>query len=530
MHLSARAATLAAVSALALSAATANAQQNNANLTFAVGAAPTSLDPHFHQLSPNTAVAQMLFSSLVQTDANARVQPGLAESWRAVDANTWEFKLRQGVKFHNGSDFTAEDVAFSFTRSANVPNSPSSYAIYTRSMKNVEIVDPYTIRITTDGPYPLMPLDMTQLMIIDKQTNEGLNTEDYNSGKGAIGTGPFRLVSHRMGDRTELERNPNYWGPAPAWSRVSYRYITNDSARTAALLAGDVDIIDQVPTSDIEKLRKDARVALSEITGLRLIYLHFDHLRADSSPFITDNDGKPLARNPLKDERVRRALSIAIDRTAITQRIMEGSANPTGQFLSQGAFGYVPGLDAPKVDIEQAKKLLADAGYPGGFRITLHGPNDRYPNDARIIQAIGQMWTRIGVRTAVEGLPWATYAQRGSRQDFSVSLWGWGISTGEGSNPLRNLVATWDAKLGYGASNRGRYSNPQVDALIGQLVKELDDGKREALIQEATRVVFNDTGIAPIHIQKNIWAMRRGFSHIPRADELSRAQDVSPAR
>jgi len=530
MHMSVRAAALAAVSALALSAATAQAQQSSANLTFAVGAAPTSLDPHFHQLSPNTAVAQMLFSSLVQTDANARSEPGLAESWKAIDANTWEFKLRQGVKFHNGSDFTAEDVAFTFTRSASVPNSPSSYAIYTRSMKNVEIVDPYTIRITTDGPYPLMPLDMASLMIIDKQTNEGLNTEDYNSGKAAIGTGPYRLVSNRMGDRTELERAPNYWGPAPAWQKVSYRYITNDSARTAALLAGDVDIIDQVPTSDIEKLRKDARLRLSEITSLRLIYLHFDHLRADASPFITDNDGKPLPHNPLKDERVRRALSIAIDRNAITSRIMEGSANPTGQFLSQGAFGYVPGLDAPKVDIEQAKRLLTEAGYPNGFRITLHGPNDRYPNDARIIQAIGQMWTRVGVRTAVEGLPWASYAQRGARQDFSASLWGWGISTGEGSNPLRNLVATWDAKLGYGASNRGRYSNPQVDALIGQLVKELDDGKREALIQQATKIVFNETGVVPLHIQKNIWAMRRGFNHIARADELSRAQDVSPAQ
>jgi peptide/nickel transport system substrate-binding protein len=520
-----RAACLAAASAFALWSGAAAAQ----NLTFAVGASPTSLDPHFHQLSPNTAVAQMLFNALVETDATARIRPGLAESWKPIDENTWEFKLRQGVKFHNGSDFTAEDVAFTFTRSATVPNSPSSYAIYTRPFTGVQIVDPYTIRITTNGPYPLMPIDMAQLMVIDKQTGEGMATEDYNSGKAAVGTGPFRLVSHRMGDRTEFVRNDAYWGDRPGWEKVSYRYITNDSARTAALLAGDVDIIDQVPTSDIEKLRRDTRLRLSEITGLRLIYLHFDHLRAENSPFITDNDGKPLARNPLKDPRVRQALSIAIDRPAITGRIMENSANPTGQFLSEGAFGYVPGLEPPKTDAEAAKKLLAEAGFPNGFRITLHGPNDRYPNDARIIQAIGQMWTRIGVRTAVEGMPWATYAVRGSKQDFSASLWGWGISSGEGSNPLRNLVATWDTRLGYGASNRGRYSNPQVDGLIAQLVRELDDGKREALIQQATRTVFADTGIVPIHIQKNIWAMRRSLNHTARADELSRAQDVAPA-
>jgi len=344
----------------------------------------------------------------------------------------------------------------------------------------------------------------------------------------AIGTGPFRMVSHRNGDRIEFERNDTYWGTRPHWQRVNYRMITNDAARTAALLAGDVDVIDQVPTSDLAKLRTDPRVALSEVTGLRLIFLGFDHSRAEASPFVTDNEGRPIAQNPLKDPRVRRALSLAIDRHAITERVMEGAAIPSGQFLPEGAFGFVPGLAAPRADMDQARRLLAEAGYPQGFRITLHGPNDRYPNDSRIIQAIGQMWTRAGVRTAVEALPWTTFIGRASRAEFSTFLVGWGTSSGEASNPLRNLVATPDREKGYGASNRGRYSNPAMDRVLDEAMRELDDAKREALLQRATSMAFEDVGIAPLHIQRNIWAARRGFAYDARADELTRAQDVRP--
>jgi peptide/nickel transport system substrate-binding protein len=498
-------------------------------LTMGVGAPVTSLDPHYHQLSPNTAVAQMIFSGLTGTDGNARVVAELAESWRAVDETTWEFKLRKGVRFHNGSEFTAEDVAFTFSRVPNVPNSPSSYAIYTRPIRQVEIVDSHTIRLRTAVPYPLMPTDLANVMILDRETHASATTEGFNAGPMAVGTGPFRMASHRNGDRIEFERNDAYWGNRPHWQRVNYRMITNDAARTAALLAGDVEIIDQVPTSDLAKLRADQRLALSEITGLRLIFLAFDHSRTDASPYVTDNEGKPIPRNPLKDARVRRALSMAIDRAAIVDRVMEGSAIPSGQFLPEGSFGYVPGLTPPRGDTEAAKRLLAEAGFPQGFRLTLHGPNDRYPNDSRIIQAIGQMWTRAGVRTAVEAQPWTTFIGRASRAELSSFLVGWGTSSGEASNPLRNLVATPDRDKGYGASNRGRYSNPEVDRLLEAGMRELDDAKREALLQQATRVAFEDVGILPLHIQKNTWAMRRGLAHDARADELTRAQDVRPA-
>ena len=498
------------------------------NLTMAVGAPVTSLDPHYHQLSPNNAAASMIYSRLVESDNMARNIPGLAESWTAVEPTVWEFKLRPGVRFHNGREFTADDVAFTLARIPNVPNSPASFTLFVRPITRVEIVDPLTIRFHTATPYPLLPMDLSNIFILDRETHEGATTERFNSGELAIGTGPFRMVRHANGDRIELERNDQYWGERPAYARVTYRMITNDSARTAALLAGDVDVIDQVPTADLARLRRDNRVTLSEVTGLRLIYLSLDHMREDGSPFITDNDGRPLPRNPLKDLRVRRALSMAIDRPAIVERVMEGSATATGQFLAEGIHSHIPGYPVPRFDADGARRLLAEAGYPNGFRITLHGPNDRYPNDARIIQAIGQMWTRAGVRTAVEAQTWATFVGRAGRQEFSAFLLGWGMNP-DGSHPLRNLIACFNRDTGLGASNRGRYCNPQLDAGLEASSRNLDPASREQQLIALERTALDDVAVIPLHIQTNVWAARRGFTVTPRADELTRAQDVRPA-
>jgi peptide/nickel transport system substrate-binding protein len=447
-----------------------------------------------------------------------------------VEPNVWEFKLRPNVRFHNGNPFTAEDVAFTLRRLPNVPNSPSSFAAYSRPIQAIEIVDPLTIRFRTAAPHPLMPLDMTNVRILDQETHQNATTEDFNAGRAAIGTGPYRVVSHRSGDRIEFERNDNYWGDRAPFQRVIYRMITNDAARTAALLAGDVEFIDQVPTSDLAKLRQDNRIALSEVVGLRLIFLGLDHLRQanENSPFITDNDGKPLGKNPLQDVRVRRALSIAIDRRAIVDRVMEGAAVPAGQFLPEGVYTHVPDVTPPAFDADAARRLLAEAGYPQGFRIQLNGPNDRYVNDARIIQAVGQMWTRIGVRTTVEAQPWTTFVGRAGRADFSAHLIGWG-SNPDGSHPLRNILATQTREKGWGSSNRGRYSNPRVDGLLDQSLVELDEAKRVQLVIEAQRIAAEDVAVIPLHIQTNIWAMRRHLAHDARNDELTRAQDVRPA-
>jgi peptide/nickel transport system substrate-binding protein len=518
---------LGALSVAATAPGPAAAQTAAPTLNMAVGAPVTSLDPHFHQLSPNNAVAAMIFDRLINTDGQARMQPGLAESWTAIAPDVWEFKLRRGVRFHNGNEFTAEDVVFTFQRVPNVPNSPSSFAAFVRPIRNVEVVDSHTLRITTNGPYPLLPQDMTNLYILDRETHQGVTTEDFNAGRAAIGTGPYRMVSHRMGDRIEFERNEQYFGERPAFGRVNYRMITNDSARTAALLAGDVEFIDQVPTADLARLRQDQRLAMSEVTGLRLIYLAFDHHRDDASPFVTDAEGRPIPRNPLRDLRVRRALSMAIDRQAIVDRVMEGAGTPSAQFFPPGIFSFIPDFPAQRPDAEGARRLLAEAGFPQGFRITLHGPNDRYPNDGRVIQAIGQMWTRIGVRTAVEAQPWTTFVARAGRGEFSAFLIGWG-SNPEGSHPLRNLIATQDRERGWGASNRGRYSNRAIDAQLEQALREIDDARREQLLIAAQRAAFEDVAIVPLYIQTNIWAMRRNLQHASRADELTRAQDIRP--
>ncbi|WP_376088694.1 ABC transporter substrate-binding protein [Roseomonas sp. CCTCC AB2023176] len=515
---------------VAMAQAPGAAPPNTAMLTMGVGSPVTSLDPHYHQLSPNNAVSDMIFDKLVNTDARANNVPGLATEWRAVGPTTWEFKLRPGVRFHNGREFTAEDVAFTIGRLPNVPNSPSSYAIYSRPITRIEIVDPLTVRFHTAQPYPLLPLDMTNVRILNRATNETSTTEDFNAVRAAVGTGPYRAVEHRNGDRILFERNDAYWGDRPAFARVNYRMITNDASRTASLLAGDVDVIDQVPTTDLTKLRADNRVSLSEIVGLRLIFLGLDHLRAanENSPFVTDNEGRPLGRNPLRDVRVRRALSMAIDREAITSRIMEGAATPASQFLPPGTYSHVPDLPVTRFDPEGARRLLAEAGYPQGFRIQLNTPNDRYINDSRIAQAVGQMWTRVGVRTGVEAQTWALFVGRAARAEYSSHLIGWG-SNPDGSHPLRNIIGTVSSERGWGASNRGRYSNPEIDALIVESLSELDNEKREQILVRAQRMAAEDVAVIPLHIQTNIWASRRGLTIDARADELTRAQDVRPA-
>ncbi len=516
---------IASVAALAVMvAAGAEAQ----TLRMGVGAQITSADPHFHNISPNNAFASMIFDNLLETDATARLTPSLAESWRTVAPDVWEFKLRQGVRFHNGNDFTAEDVAFTLERIPQVQNSPGSFRTYTQAIRSVEIVDSHTIRFRTNGPAPLVPTDLAQVPMLDRETHAGATTEGFNTGRLTIGTGPFRLASFRSGDRAELTRNENYWGRRAAWANVEYRIMTNDASRTASLLSGDVDFIDQVPTPDIERLRRNDRIVLSEIDAMRYIYFAVDHMRTGPTPHVTDNDGRPLDRNPLKDVRVRRALSLALDRAAIVSRVMEGAATATVQVMPPGAIGYVADLPVPRADPDTARSLLAEAGYPNGFRLTVHGPNDRYPNDARIVQAVSQMWTRIGIRTQVDVSPYASFIARASRQEFSAFLVSWGSSTGEPMAGLRSVAATYDQARGTGAVNRGRYSNPEFDDQLARAAQELDDTKREDMLREATRMLVSDVGIISTHLQKNIWAMRRGFGHDARVDERSRAQDVTP--
>jgi peptide/nickel transport system substrate-binding protein len=497
-------------------------------LGIGIGGAVTSIDPHFYNAAPNNSLSMHLFDRLVERDAKAQPYPGLAESWRVIGETVWEFRLRPGVKWHDGRDFTAEDVAFTIARAPNVPGSPGGFGGFVRAIERVEIVDPLTIRFHTARAHPLLPTELASVAVIARHAAEGAATEDFNSGKAAVGTGPYRLVSYRPGDRAELARNQAYFrGPEP-WARVNYRFIANDGARTAALLAGDVDLIDQVPSTDLARLKRDAKLTVAEVQGLRLIYLVMDNSRRGEVPFVTDNDGKPLAGNPFDDVRVRRALSMAINRAGLAERVMEGTAQPTGQWLPPGTFGYNPAIAPPAFDPEAAKRLLAEAGYPQGFRLTLHSPNDRYPNDAKTAQAVAQMFTRIGLRTEVEAVPWASFSVRSNRQDYAIRLSGWGSVTGEASYALVNILGTFDRAKRTGASNSGRYSNPALDALTARAAATIDDTARDALLQEATRLAMDDVAIIPLFQLVNSWAMRRGVTYEARMDERTTAMATRP--
>lgn len=505
----------------------ASAQGNGQTLTIAVAAPPTSLDPHYHTLSPNNAVAAHFFDKLVDRDAAAKLRPGLAESWELVDDTTWEFKLRKGVKFSNGHDFTAEDVVFTLKRVPNVVNSPGSFSMYTRAVIKTEIVDPHTIRMKTAEVYPLLPYDLNNIYILCKAVGDNVSTGDFNNGKAMIGTGPFRLQSYNPDDRIIMTRNDDYWGEKPDWSQVTYRFITNNGVRVAALLSGDVQMIDVVPPSDTPRLRATQGISFSEIPSLRCIYLKLDTAH-DSSPYITDNNGKPLSKNPLRDVRVRRALSMGINRQGIVERVMQGVGSPAGQMMPPGALSYNPDIPVPAYNVEAAKKLLAEAGYPNGFRITLIGPNNRYVNDEQIIQAIGQMWQRIGVQTTVDAMPFSVLAQRQAQNNMSALLIGWATS-GEPSTALKGVLTTRIPEKGFGTTNFSGYSNPRVDELVMEGLRTADDEKRDSIFQEAMKVAMEDVALITLHMQKNIWALRGALTYEARADELTLAHSVKRA-
>jgi peptide/nickel transport system substrate-binding protein len=492
----------------------------------AMSSPPTSMDPHFYNLTPNTNMSAHMFETLTRLDPDDKLIPGLAESWTLVNNLTWEFKLRKGVKFHDGSPLTAEDVAWSMDRPATIIGSPGKFDSFTRAIINKKIIDAHTIRFTTREPYPLMLTDMVAVMIVSKKATQGLSSDDFNSGKGMIGTGPFKFVKFQRDDRLELERFDGYWGQKPDWSKVTLRFIPNGATRVAALLSGDVNAIEQVPPPDLERVRADPAISVYSKTSHRLIFLELDSNRAQT-PFVTAKDGKALAKNPLQDLRVRQALSMAINRPMIRERVMEGLAEATSNLVPATLFGFNPALKTVPYNPDGAKKLLAQAGYPDGFAMTLHTPNNRYINDEKITQTIAQMWAKIGITAKVEGSPMAVYASHGTKHEYSAFLFGWAAQTGESSTSLRSLLACEDAAKGYGGFNWGRYCNPKLDTLLVKALSTVDDKARLALLQDAAAVGINDVGIIPLHHQVTTWAARKGYVYQARTDERSLAQYFS---
>jgi len=500
------------------------------DLIVGLKAEPSSIDPHYHNLGPNNALAREVFDRLIMPDHKQQLKPGLATSWKPIDPLTWELKLRKGVKFHDGSPFTADDVVFTFKRAPDVPNSPSSFSTYMKG-KTVIKIDDFTVHIKTPKPNPLMANELMTFSIISKKHGEGATTPDYNSGKAAIGTGVLKFVEWVPGDRIVYEVNKDYWGDKPEWDKITVKPIKSDPSRVAALLAGDVDFIDNVPPIDIGRLKTNSNVNVVGSISNRVIYLHLDHQR-DNSPFVKANGGGDI-KNPLKDQRVRKAISIAINRDAIVERVMEGVAIKAGQLLPDGFFGISPNLKPLDYDPKGAKALLSAAGYPDGFELTIHGPNDRYINDSKIAEAVAQMMNRIGIKTSVETMPRSVYFKRASAggpdktPEFSFILVGWGAGSGESSSPLKSLLHTYDKSKGYGAANRGRYSNPEMDKALEEALVEVDDTKRAALLAKATEIAITDVGVIPLHYQVSTWAAKKGLTFKARTDESTLISQVS---
>lgn len=498
------------------------------DLNVGISAIPTSMDPHFQALLINQHPQQQVFEPLVTEDGEGGITGVLALSWRAVDDLTWEFKLRPKVTFHDGTPFSADDVVFSFARVPTVPNSPNPLTSFTKAIAAVEKIDDLTVRMRTQAPHPFLPLDITLVSMLSRTIHAQATTADFNAGRMVIGTGPYRFAAFSQGERFEVVRNETWWGGLQPWTKISFRMMSSDPSRIAALLAGDVDLIDKVPVTDLATLRGKADIALASTPAYESYYLFPDAAR-DASPLVTGKGGQTLSGNPLKDRRVREALSIAIDRKAIVERVMDGAALPAEQLSAPKAVGRSPNLKPIAYDPARAKKLLAEAGYPDGFGLTLHASRGWLPNDDKIAQAIAQYFTRIGVETKVEAMPVTVFLPKASNREFSLFMGSWAGS--HAINPLRSMLMTRDAAQGFGAGNRMHYSNPAFDALVKTALVTIDDGKRNAGLAQAMDLAMADVAAIPILHPLNIWAMKKAVvSYAASPLAKNQGQLATPAK
>lgn len=341
-----------------------------------------------------------------------------------------------------------------------------------------------------------------------------------------VGTGPFKFASYTPGSGLELSRNDDYFRDPAAWSAVSLRFLPDDGARLAALLAGEVDLIETIPAEGLDRVENTAGLRILRGQSTRIVYLGLDQHR-DESPFITAKDGSSLGTNPLKDPRVRRALLTSINREAIVERVMQGQGTVADQWVAPGFFGHSDKVERTAYDPEAAKALLAEAGYPDGFKLTIHAPSGRYVKDSDVMQAVGQMFSRIGIETEVIVQPWTTYSDQLSSQAFSVFMASWGINTGEVSNPSIALVATPNAEKGTGRNNASGISVAEIDDLLERASTELDVDERRVLLEQVSEEVFGeDLLILPLHYENVVLGAKENISYAPRSDKYTLAYEI----
>jgi len=509
---------------VAMFGATVSAQ----TLTMGVRAGPDSMDPHWSTLGGQAEALRHVFDTLVMADEKLQLKPGLAVSWKSIDETTWEFKIRQGVKFHDGSELTAEDVKFSIDR-IPVVTGPMSMTIYTKQVKDTRVVDKYTLHVRTKAAAPTLPNDFIRLFVVPKSIGMEARNEQFNSGKAAIGTGPYRFVSWAPKGDLVMKRFDGYWGEKQPWEQVIRKEIPSDPARMAALKSGQVDLVNYVPATDYASLQRDKSV--DTFIADTVYILNITPNVKETLPKPVKVDGKEIAANPLRDARVREAMDLAIDRKTLVRIVLEGLGRPANQLMPANFFGGSRNLPERPFDVNKAKQLLTDAGYPKGFEIDFFCTNNRLPGDSAVCEALSQMWARAGLKVNANALNGTVFFPAQQKGEYSLWMSGWGTLTGEASYTYGSLVHTADAATGLGAFNKQGYSNPAVDKLLEEGSRTMDDTKRRALFEKASELSMTDRALIPSVQLQTIWASKAGMLTIPpRMDQETLAYEIKPKR
>ena len=501
-------------------------------LTIGVRGGPDSIDPHFTATGTHAEALKHVYDTLVWSGDGLELEPRLAESWRAINDTTWEFKLRRGVKFHDGSDFTAQDVKFSIERIPTVAG-PNPTTIYVRRVKETKVIDPLTLHVITDGAAPTLPNDFIRLFIVSAKAAAGLTKETaneaFNSGKAAVGTGPYKYVSWQPKGDLVLARNDAYWGPKEPWARHVRKEIANDAARVAQLKAGQLDLITRVPATDVAALKRDAKINVQTIDTVYVFNVELD--MREKALNVSAKDGSALARNPFLDVRVREAIDLAIDRKALASVAMEELGRPANQMVTPSIFGFNKALAERRYDPAAARKLLADAGYANGFKVQFSFTQDRLPGDKEVGISIAQMLAAIGIDAQPNAQPAAVFFPARTRGEFSMSMSGWGTLTGEAHYTLSSLAHSNDKEKKMGAFNVLNYNNPVMDKLLQDAAIEMDVAKRRKYLEDAATLLEKDRQRLPIVSVGSAWAMQKDKVTIkPRVDEDTLAMNIKPVK
>jgi peptide/nickel transport system substrate-binding protein len=484
---------------------------------------PSSLDPHAQNENVTNQVNYMVYETLLQYDKQMKLVPMLATSWENPQPSKWIFHLRKGVKFHDGTPFTADDVVFSFERAKHTT---ASFRVYATDSGTARRIDDNTVEFTTAAPNPVELSTVASIFIMSRawcEKNKATMPQDIRAKEEpfvalhANGTGPFILVAREPGIKTTHKKNPEWWGIAEGRfegnvDTVEYRQIANAATRMAALRSGELDFVLDPPVQDIPRLREDNALKVWEGEETRIIFAQFDQAR-DELLYSTVK-----GKNPFKDRRVRKALWQAIDTSALRTQVMRGLSVPSGIPLPDPKGSGIPASmeKRPPYDVDAAKKLLADAGYPNGFGFTITCPNNRYINDEKICTALAAMWARAGLDVKVEALPRAQFFPKALKLDISACIWGWGSDSPDAIFTLKPVLHSRDEKGGTGTNNVGNYKNAELDALIDAIANEMDAAKRQDMIDKAVGIVQDEVLVIPLHRQMIPWVSRAGMAVVHR--------------